>query len=195
MACRGEYHEVIIKLPYTILCGTPTLSYITLQFITFKHLQFAGTRQLGSLLLITLPMALSDVHMLDRFVPELERYLLVDDIGIYLISEGLLSLEEYHTIVKSTTSRREAVMELLCRIKRKGPNVFHIFLQALQRSITESSSPHQGHVELWELLQSRAVNMQGEQLLKRRSKSVSSLLGRFTKRRSKTSKVNAILRS
>ena len=120
-------------------------------------------------------------------MPELERHLLVDDIGIYLISEDLLTLEEYQAIVKYT-SRREAVVELLAKVKRKGPNVFQIFLQALQRSISESSSPHQGHVELWELLQTR-VSMQGEQTLKKKSKSVSSLLGRFTKGRSRNSKV------
>jgi len=194
MECGGEYHEVIIKIP---IPSTPTLSYITMWFITFKHLQFnLQVRTYYTITdpfhLTTPPMALLDVHMLDRFIPELERYLLVEDIGIYLISEGLLSLEEYQTIV-NYASRREAVVELLHRIKRKGPNVFHIFLQALQRSIKESSPPHQGHVELWDLLQSRVGMQSGEQLLKRKSKSVSSLLGHFAKRRSKTDKVSVDL--
>ena len=113
------------------------------------------------------------VHMLDRFVPELERFLLIEDIGCYLIAEGLLSNEEYLVLIRRT-SKKEAVVELLQLVKRKGPDSLQSFLHALYRSCTESSTPHQGHNHLWELFQ---ANMSSAQPLKKqKSKSVLSFL-------------------
>lgn len=128
------------------------------------------------------------VHILDRFVPELERYLLIEDIGCYLIPEGLLTSEEYLVLTKRD-SKKEATVELLQKVKEKGPDCLQSFLHALRRSCTENPTPHQGHQHLWELFQ---ASLSGPHLLKKqKSKSVLSLLSwaKRNKSRSKSSKV------
>jgi len=128
------------------------------------------------------------VHILDRFVPELEHYLLIEDIGCYLIPEGLLSNEDYLMLTRRT-SKKEAVVELLQKVKEKGPDCLQRFLHALYRSCTESPTPHQGHQHLWELFQ---ASLSGPHLLKKqKSKSISSLLSwpKRNRSRSKSSKV------
>lgn len=115
------------------------------------------------------------VHILDRFVPELERYLQIEDIGCYLIPEGLLSNDEYLVLVRCA-SKKEAVVELLQKVKRKGPDSFQGFLHALHRSCTENPTPHQGHQHLWDIFQ---ASMSSPHLLKKqKSKSLMSLFKR-----------------
>ena len=115
------------------------------------------------------------MHILDRFVPELERYLLIEDIGCFLIAEGLLSNDDYLTLVRCT-SKKEAVIELVQLIKSKGPDCIQSFLHALQRSCTETSTPYQGHLHLWELLQ---ANRSGAHTLKKKKSISLYILDRF----------------
>ena len=127
------------------------------------------------------------VHILDRFVPELERYLLIEDIGCFLIAEGLLSNDDYLALVRRT-SKKEAVVELLQLVKRKGPDCLQSFLHALHRSCTETSTPHQGHIHLWELFQTSKSG--AHPLKKHKSKSLLSLI-KWNKN-SKSNKVRSI---
>ena len=125
------------------------------------------------------------VHILDRLIPELEANVQLDDLGIYLISEGLITGEE-HLMLARCPSRTEAVIELVQKIKRKGPSSLQCFLTALRRSCNDTVPPHMGHVHLLELFQS---NINDSQLSKQtKSKSKLSLLG-WTKRGRKAKKV------
>lgn len=125
------------------------------------------------------------IHILDRLIPELEANIQLDDLGIYLISEGLITGEEHLMLVKCP-SRTEAVIELVQKIKRKGPCSLQCFLAALRRSCNDTVPPHMGHVHLLELFQS---NINDSQLSKQpKSKSKLSLLG-WTKRGKKAKKV------
>lgn len=130
--------------------------------------------------------SIATVHMLDRFVPELECYLLIDEIGCYLIAEGLLSNEDYLMLV-NRTSKKVAVVELLQIVKRKGPDSLRRFLHALHRSFTEPSTPHEGHKHLYELIQDSLSSAHMHSLKKQKSRSVWSLLKR--NRNSKSNKV------
>ena len=133
----------------------------------------------------------STVHILDRFVPELERFLLIEDIGCYLIAEGLLSNEDYLMLVRRT-SKKEAVVELLQMVKRKGPDSLQSFLYALNRACTESSTPHEGHNHLYDLIQDSIRSAHMQPLKKQRSKSIFSLK---RNKSSKSSKVVYIVQS
>ena len=125
------------------------------------------------------------VHILDRLIPELEANVQLDDLGVYLISEGLITGEE-HLMLARCPSRTEAVIELVQKIKHKGPCSLQSFLTALRRSCNNTVPPHMGHVHLLELFQS---NIDDTQLPKQtKSKSVLSLLG-WTKRGKKVKKV------
>ena len=130
------------------------------------------------------------VHILDRFVPELQQYLLIEDIGSYLIAEGLLSGDEYLMLTKHS-SKKAAVVELLQLVKSKGPDCLQSFLHALHRSSTETFPPHQGHLHLRKLIQTSMSNIQhGAQLQplkKQKSKSVLSLLSRNKRNENTTS--------
>ena len=66
------------------------------------------------------------VHILDRFVPELQQYLLIEDIGSYLIAEGLLSGDDYLMLTKRT-SNKEAVVELLHLVRKKDLTAWKAF--------------------------------------------------------------------
>ena len=127
------------------------------------------------------------VHILDRFVPELQQYLLIEDIGSYLIAEGLLSGDDYLMLTKRT-SNKEAVVELLHLVRKKGPDCLESFLNALRRSCTEATTPHQGHLYLWELFQ--ANRSEAQPLKKQKSRSLLSLLS-ITKH-NKNSKSNKV---
>ena len=129
----------------------------------------------------------STVHILDRFVPELERYLLIDEIGCYLIAEGLLSNEDYLMLV-GRPSKKVAVVELLQMVKRKEPDSLQRFLHALHRSCTDSSTPHEGHNHLYELIQASISSAHMHPLKKRKSKSVLSSVLKWNKN-SKSNKV------
>ena len=129
------------------------------------------------------------VHTLDRFVPELERYLVIEDIGCFLIAEGLLNNDEYLTLVRYS-SKKKAVVDLLHLIKSKGPDCMKSFLHALQRSCTETSTPHQGHLHLWELFQTNITMTDSHPLKKQKSKSILSLFGRTKRNKNSKHKVN-----
>ena len=116
-------------------------------------------------------MASTEVHILDRFLPELENYLMVDDIGCYLVSEGLLSTDDYLMLTKCS-SKKQAVVEMLQLVKRKGPDSLQRFLNGLHRSCTEAPTPHQGHIHLLQLF--TGTNLHPAK--KQKSKSVLSLL-------------------
>lgn len=125
------------------------------------------------------------IHILDRLIPELETNVQLDDLGVYLISEGLITGEE-HLMLARCPSRTEAVIELVQKIKRKGPCSLQSFLTALRRSCNDTVPPHMGHVHLLELFQS---NIDASQLTKEtKSKSKLSLLA-WTRRGKKTKKV------
>jgi len=125
------------------------------------------------------------IHILDRLIPELEANIQLDDLGIYLISEGLISGEE-HLMLAKCPSRTEAVIELVQKIKRKGPCSLQSFLAALRRSCNDMVPPHMGHVHLLELFQS---NINDSQLSKQaKSRSKLSLFG-WPKRGRKAKKV------
>ena len=130
--------------------------------------------------------SIAAVHILDKFVPELERYLLIDEIGCYLIPEGLLSYEDYLMLV-NRPSKKVAVVELLQIVKRKGPDSMQRFLRALHRSCTEPSTPHEGHNHLYDLIQDSMSSAHMHSLKKQKSKSVWSLWKR--NKNSKSSKV------
>ena len=130
--------------------------------------------------------SIATVHILDRFVPELQRYLLIDEIGCYLIAEGLLSNEDYLTLVNHTP-KRVAVVELLQIVKRKGPDSLQRFLYALDRSCTEPPTPHEGHNHLYELIQ-EGISSAHMHSLKKKSKSPWSLF-----KRNKHSKSNKVV--
>ena len=130
-------------------------------------------------------MASTEVHILDKFLPELENYLMIDDIGCFLVSEGLLSTEDYLVLTKCS-SKKQAVVEMLQLVKRKGPDSIQSFLHGLYRSCTEASTPHQGHIHLWQLF--TGTNLHPAK--KQKSKSVLSLLTKA--KRSKHSKSNKV---
>ena len=125
------------------------------------------------------------IHILDRLIPELQANVQLDDLGVYLISEGLISGEE-HLMLAKCPSRTEAVIQLVQKIKRKGPCSLQSFLAALRRSCNDTVPPHMGHVHLLELFQS---NINDSELSKQtKSKSKVSLLG-WTRRGRKAKKV------
>ena len=134
---------------------------------------------------------MTEVHILDRFAPELQEYLLIDEIGSFLIAEGLLSGDDYLVLTKRT-SKKKAVVELIKLIKSKGPDCMQSFLHALQRSCTETSAPHQGHLHLWELFQTNITMTDSLPLKKQKSKSVLSLLGRTKRNKNSRHKVNLV---
>ena len=125
------------------------------------------------------------VHILDRLIPELEANVQLEDLGVYLISEGLITGEE-HLMLARCPSRTEAVIELVQKIKRKGPCSLQSFLTALRRSCNDTVPPHMGHIHLLEVFQS---NINASQLTKEsKSKSKLSLLA-WTRRGKKAKKV------
>ena len=125
------------------------------------------------------------VHILDRLIPELEANVQLEDLSVYLISEGLITGEE-HLMLARCPSRTEAVIELVQKIKRKGPCSLQSFLTALRRSCNDTVPPHMGHIHLLEVFQS---NINASQLTKEsKSKSKLSLLA-WTRRGKKAKKV------
>ena len=130
------------------------------------------------------------VHLLDKFAPELQEYLLIDEIGPYLIAEGILTGEDYLLLTKHT-SKEKTIVELLQLIKSKGPDCIQSFLHALYQSCMETSTPHQGHLHLWELFQTNITMTDLHPLQKQKSKSILSLLTRIKRTKNfKSDKVN-----
>jgi len=126
----------------------------------------------------------NQVPLLDRFVPEMQNYLLIENIGGFLIAGGLLNGDKYLALTKST-SRREAVVDLLQKVKR-APDSLNIFLHALERCCNEITPPHQGHEELLRMFR----EAQGKANTKvQRKKSKSSSLLNWAKKRTKSHKV------
>ena len=121
-------------------------------------------------------MASTEVHMLDRFLPELQSYLIIDDIGPYLIADGLLSPEDYLMLTERSPKKR-AVVEMMQLVKRKGPDSLQRFLNGLDRSCA-SNSTHGGHIHLQKLFQDNISTSSTHQHLikKQKSRPMSSLL-------------------
>ena len=119
-------------------------------------------------------MASTEVDILDRFLPELQSYLIIDDISPFLIAEGLFSMEDYLVLTERNPKKR-AVVEMMQLVKRKGPDSLQSFLRGLDRSCAANST-HGGHIHLQKLFQAYISGTQQHLSKKQKSKSMLSLL-------------------
>lgn len=92
-------------------------------------------------------------HSLQQFFPELLKYLDFTTIYPYLVSEGLLTLQELETLNKCSSERDTQTRLLVSTLVSKGRGSYSLFLKALERSVdSDVLSLHLGHLELLQIL-------------------------------------------
>ena len=88
---------------------------------------------------------------LHRYLPELVRYINLNQLCPYLVSERLISLAVCKELLQPLhTSRQYCIVSLVDAVESTGPRCYQRFRHALERSMTEEFDVHLGHEHLLE---------------------------------------------
>ena len=88
---------------------------------------------------------------LHRYLPELVRYINLNQLCPYLVSERLISLAVCKELLQPHhTSRQYCIVALVDAMESTGPDCYQRFRHALERSMSEESDVHLGHEHLLE---------------------------------------------
>ena len=88
---------------------------------------------------------------LHRYLPELVRYINLNQLCPYLVSERLITLAVCKELLQPhQTSRQYCIVSLVDAMESTGPACYQRFRRALERSMNEESDVHLGHEHLLE---------------------------------------------
>ena len=88
---------------------------------------------------------------LHRYLPELVRYINLNQLCPYLVSERLITLAVCKELLQPhQTSRQYCIVSLVDAMESTGPNCYQRFRRALERTMNEESDVHLGHEHLLE---------------------------------------------
>ena len=90
-------------------------------------------------------------NTLHRYLPELVRYINLNQLCPYLVSERLITLAVCKELLQPhQTSRQYCIVSLVDAMESTGPACYQRFRRALERSMNEESDVHLGHEHLLE---------------------------------------------
>ena len=88
---------------------------------------------------------------LHRYLPELVRYINLNQLCPYLVSERLITLAVCKQLLQPhQTSRQYCIVSLVDAMETTGPACYQRFRRALERTMNEESDVHLGHEHLLE---------------------------------------------
>ena len=88
---------------------------------------------------------------LHRYLPELVRYINLNQLCPYLVSERLITLAVCKQLLQPhQTSRQYCIVSLVDAMETTGPACYQRFRRALERTMKEESDVHLGHEHLLE---------------------------------------------
>ena len=88
---------------------------------------------------------------LHRYLPELVRYINLNQLCPYLVSERLITLAVCKQLLQPhQTSRQYCIVSLVDAMETTGPACYQRFRRALERTMNEESDVHLGHEYLLE---------------------------------------------
>ena len=88
---------------------------------------------------------------LHRYLPELVRYVNLNQLCPYLVSERLITLAVCKQLLQPhQTSRQYCIVSLVDAMETTGPACYQRFRRALERTMNEESDVHLGHEYLLE---------------------------------------------
>ena len=83
---------------------------------------------------------------LHRYLPELVRYINLNQLCPYLVSERLITLAVCKQLLQPhQTSRQYCIVSLVDAMETTGPACYQRFRRALERTMNEESDVHLGH--------------------------------------------------
>ena len=86
---------------------------------------------------------------LHRYLPELVRYINLNQLCPYLVSERLITLAVCKQLLQPhQTSRQYCIVSLVDAMETTGPACYQRFRRALERTMNEESDVHLGHEHL-----------------------------------------------
>ena len=88
---------------------------------------------------------------LHRYLPELVRYINLNQLCPYLVSERLITLAVCKQLLQPhQTSRQYCIVSLVDAMETTGPACYQRFRRTLERTMNEESDVHLGHEYLLE---------------------------------------------
>ena len=88
---------------------------------------------------------------LHRYLPELVRYINLNQLCPYLVSERLITLAVCKQLLQPhQTSRQYCIVSLVDAMESTGPACYQRFRRTLERTMNEESDVHLGHEYLLE---------------------------------------------